>query len=139
MIAGLIERFGMAELLKYAVGMCLALGLLLAGSVALNLWQLYRAGQAESAAKAACDARIAAMVAEVDRKAAANEVTALEIGRETTTRAEADTTRIQTETIRYVDRIRTVEVPVPAECHAPMPAGVRDALADAARATNRRL
>lgn len=115
------------------VGIAGLLAILLAASVAVNLWQFRRAGQA----KAACDARIAAMVAEVDRKAAANEVTALEIGRETTDRAEAETTRIQTETIRYVDRIRTVEVPVPAECHAPMPAGVRDALADAARAANR--
>lgn len=117
------------------VGIAGLLAILLAASVAVNLWQLRKSGEAA----AACDARIAAMVAEVDRKAAANEVAALEIGRETTDRAEADTTRIQTETIRYVDRIRTVEVPVPAECHAPMPAGVRDALADAARAANRRL
>lgn len=117
------------------VGIAGLLAILLAVSVAANLWQFRRAGQAE----AACDARIADMVAEVDRKAAANEVTALEIGRETTDRAEAASAEIQRETIRYVDRIRTVEVPVPAECHAPMPQRVQDALSDAARAADRRL
>lgn len=136
MIARLIERFGMAELLKYAAVACLALTVLLTGSVAVNLWQLYRSGQAASAAKAACDERIAAMVAEVDRKTAAREVTALEIGRETTDRAEAASAEIQRETIRYVDRIREVRVEVPAACHAPMPERVRDTLADAARAAD---
>lgn len=115
------------------VGIAGLLAILLAVSVAVNAWQFRRAGQAA----AACDARIAAMVAEVDRKTAAREVAALEIGRETTTRADADTTRINTDTVRYVERIREVRIPVPAECHAPMPSGVRDALADAARAANR--
>lgn len=121
------------ERLIAKVGIAGLLAILLAAAVAVNLWQFRRAGQAE----ARCDARIAAMVAEVDRKAAAQEVTALEIGRQTTDRADAAVAEVQKETIRYVDRIRTVEVPVPAECHAPMPDGVQDALADAAAAADR--
>ena len=117
------------------VGIAGLLAILLVASVAVNAWQFRRAGQAA----AACEARIAAMVAEVDRKAAANEVTALEIGRETTDRAEGDADRIQNETIRYVERIREVRIPVPAECHAPMPSGVQDTLREAAAATRRRL
>lgn len=117
------------------VGIAGLLAILLAVSAALNLWQFRRAGQAE----AQCDERIAAMVAEVDRKTAAREVTALEIGRETTDRAEAASAEIQRETIRYVDRIREVRVEVPAACHAPMPERVRDALADAARAADSRV
>ena len=90
-----------------------------------------------AAAEAACEARIAAMAAETDRKAAKLETAALEISRDVTRDAEAEVRTIEVETIRYVDRIRTVRVPVAAECHGPMPDSVRDALTDAARAANR--
>lgn len=111
------------------------LAILLTASVLLNLWQLNRAGKAQ----ALCDSRIAEMVAEVDRKTAAREVTALEIGRETKDRAEEAVNEVEAETVRYVERIRTIRVPVPAECDGPMPDGVRDTLSDAARASRSRL
>lgn len=123
------------ERLIAKVGIAGLLAILLAVSVAVNLWQLRKSGEA----KAACDARIAAMVAEVDRKTAAREVTALEIGRETTTRAEAAVEVIEKETIRYVDRIRTVPVEVPAGCPRALPDRVQDALSDAARAADSRV
>lgn len=112
-------------------GLLIALAL----SAGLNVWQAKRL----SAAEARCEARIASMAEDVAEVTAEQETTSLEVGRETTERAEADTTRIQTETIRYVDRIRTVEVPVPAGCPRALPDRVQDALADAARAANRRL
>ena len=90
-----------------------------------------------AAAEAACEARIAALAAETDRKAAKLETAALEISRDVTRDAEAEVRTIEVETIRYVDRIREVRIPVPAECHQPMPDGVQDALRDAARAANR--
>ncbi len=111
------------------------LAILLTASVALNAWQFNRAGKA----KAACDSRIAAMVADVDRVTAAREVKALDIARETTADAQAASAEIQTETIKYVDRIRTVEIRVPAECDGPMPERVRDTLTDAARAADSRV
>ncbi len=123
------------ELMLARLGWTAVLAILLTASVALNAWQFSRAGKAD----ARCASRIAGMVAEVDRKTAANEVTALEIGRETTDRAEAASAEIQRETIRYVDRIREVRVEVPAACHAPMPERVRDTLSDAARAADSRL
>ena len=119
----LIARIGIAGLLA----------LLLLGSVGLNLWQLRKAGEAE----AACESRIAALTAEADRKSAKLETTALEISRDVTRDAEAEVRTIEVETVRYVDRIREVRIPVPAECHQPMPDGVQDALRDAARAANR--
>lgn len=111
------------------------LAILLTASVALNAWQFNRAGKA----KAACDSRIAALVADVDRVTAAREVKALDIARDTTDRAEAASAEIQKETTVYVDRIRRVTVEVPASCPRALPDGVRDALSDAARAANRRL
>jgi hypothetical protein len=77
------------------------------------------------------------MVADVDRVTAAREVKALDIARETTADAQAESTRIQSDTIKIVERIREVPLPVPAECDGPMPDRVRDTLSDAARATNR--
>ena len=118
-----IARLGIAGLLA----------LLLLGSVGLNLWQIRKAGQAE----AACEARIAAMAAETDRKAAKLETAALEISRDVTRDAEAEVREVQVQTVRYVERIREVRIPVPAACHADMPPGVQDALRDAARAANR--
>ena len=120
-----IARIGIAGLL--------ALGLF--ASVAVNLWQFRQAGKAS----AACDARIADLGRKVAEEAARADILGLSIGRETQARAEADTARIETQTVRYVERIREVRIPVPAECHGPMPDGVRDALSDAARAANRSL
>lgn len=123
------------QLILARIGWTGVLALLLVLAIALNLWQFRRAGQAD----ARCEARIAAMVAEVDRKTAANEGTALEIGRETTADAQAASAEIQKETTVYVDRIRRVTVEVPASCPRALPDGVQDALSDAARAANRRL
>jgi len=125
----MIERF-IAK-----VGIAGLLAILLAVSVAVNLWQFNRAGNAD----ARCATRIAEMVADVDRKTAAREVAALEIGRETKDRAEEAVNEIESETVRYVERIREVRIPVPAECDGPMPDSVRDALSDAARASRSRL
>jgi hypothetical protein len=122
----------MLEAILARIGTIGALAILLTLSVALNAWQFNRAGKAD----ARCATRIAGMVAEVDRKTAELETLSLRIGRESAARAAADASRIQSETIRYVDRIRRVEVPVPAECHAPMPDSLQDALTDAARAAN---
>jgi hypothetical protein len=107
----------------------------LAASVAVNLWQLHRAGQA----RAECGTRIADMAAKVAAESSRAESLALRISRDTADAAADDIATITTETIRYVDRIQTVRVPVPAGCDAPMPDGVRDALTDAARAANRGL
>ena len=123
------------ERLIAKIGMVGILAVLLAASVAVNLWQFNRSGKAD----ARCATRIAAMAAEVDRKSAANEVTALEIGRETDKSASDAVQVIEKETVRYVDRIREVRIPVPAECDGPMPDSVRDPITDAARAANRRL
>jgi hypothetical protein len=109
------------------------LAILLTASVALNAWQFSRAGKAD----ARCATRIAEMVADVDRVTAAREVKALDIARETTADAQAASAEIQTDTVKIVERIREVPVPVPAECDGPMPDRVRDTLSDAARATNR--
>jgi hypothetical protein len=117
------------------LGVVGVLAILLTASVALNAWQFNRAGKA----KAACDSRIAAMVADVDRVTAAREVKALDIARETTADAQAASAEIQKETTVYVDRIRRVTVEVPASCPRALPDGVQDALSDAARAANRRL
>lgn len=111
------------------------LAILLTASVALNAWQFNRAGRAD----ARCATRIADMAADVDRVTAAREVKALDIARETTADAQAASAEIQKETTVYVDRIRRVEVPVPASCPRALPDGVQDALSDAARAANRRL
>jgi hypothetical protein len=124
-----VERF-IAKL--GAVGL---LAILLTASVALNALQFSRAGKAD----ARCATRIAAMVADVDRVTAASEVKALDIARETTADAQAASAEIQTETIKYVDRIREVRIPVPAECDGPMPDRVRDTLSDAARAADSRV
>ena len=123
------------ERLIAKVGIAGLLSILLAASIAVNLWQFRRAGQAE----AACDARIAALGQEVAEETARADLLGLSISRETTERAGADADRIQNETIRYVERIREVRIPVPAECDGPMPDGVQDALADAAAASHRRL
>ena len=117
------------------VGIAGLLAILLAASVAVNTWLIRRAGHAA----AACEARIAALAAEVQREATRAESLSLRIGRETAERAEADAAGIRSETVRYVERIREIRIPVPAECHRDMPLGVRDTLADAARAANRRL
>lgn len=109
------------------------LAILLTASVALNAWQFNRAGKAD----ARCASRIAGMVADVDRVTAAREVKALDIARETTADAQAASAEIQTDTVKIVERIREVPVPVPAECDGPMPDRVRDTLTDAARTTNR--
>ena len=111
------------------------LAILLTASVLLNLWQLNRAGKAQ----ALCDSRIAEMVAEVDRKTAAREVTALEIARETDKAASNAVEVIEKETTVYVDRIRRVPVEVPANCPRALPDSVQDALTDAARAADSRV
>lgn len=92
-----------------------------------------------AAAEAACDARIADLSAQAQATADRYESLALRIAREAGAESEAEQRAIAQETIRYVDRIRTVRVPVAAECHGPIPDSVRDALTDAARAANRRL
>ncbi|WP_353189087.1 hypothetical protein [Pseudomonas sp.] len=117
------------------LGVVGVLSILLIASVLLNLLQFNRAGNADSR----CATRIAEMVADVDRKTAVREVAALEIGRETKDRAEEAVNEIESETVRYVERIREVRIPVPAECDGPMPDSVRDALSDAARASRSRL
>ena len=117
------------------VGILGVLAILLTLSVLLNLWQFNRAGKAD----ARCATRIAEMVAEVDRKTAAREVTALEIGRETDKAASNAVEVIEKETVRYVDRIRRVPFEVPANCPRALPDGVRDALSDAARAADSRV
>lgn len=109
--------------------------ILLTASVALNAWQFKRAGSADGR----CDNRIGGMVAEVDKVVAEREVKALDVSRDTKERAEEAVNEIESETVRQVERIRVVEIPVPAECDGPMPDSVRDTLSDAARATNRRL
>jgi hypothetical protein len=125
----------MLEAILARIGTIGALAILLTASVVLNAWQFNRSGKAD----ARCAARIAEMVADVDRVTAAREVKALDIARETTDRAEAASAEIQTETIKYVDRIRTVEIRVPAECDGPMPDRVQDTLTDAARAADSRV
>lgn len=115
------------------VGTLGVLAILLTLSVLLNLWQFNRAGKAD----ARCATRVAEMVADVDRKTAAREVTALEIGRETDKAASNAVEVIEKETTVYVDRIRRETVEVPANCPRTLPDGVRDALTDAARAANR--
>ena len=115
------------------LGVVGVLAILLTASVTLNAWQFNRAGKAD----ARCATRIAEMVADVDRVTAAREVKALDIARETTDRAEAASAEIQTDTVKIVERIREVPVPVPAECDGPMPDRVRDTLTDAARAADR--
>ena len=114
------------------LGMIGVLAILLTVSIFVNLYQLRSAGKAD----ARCATRIAEMVAEVDRKTAAREVTALEIGRETDKAASNAVEVIEKETVRYVDRIRRETVEVPANCPRTLPDGVRDALSDAARAAN---
>ena len=128
-LAGLAARVGLAGWLAAA----------LAVSVGANLWQLRASAGAADRAEAACAARITSMAEQVAAQSARAEGLSLRLSRETAARAAAESARIHDETIRYVDRIRTIRVPVPAECHAPMPDGVRDALSDAARAANRRL
>lgn len=90
-----------------------------------------------AAAEAECAARIADLSAQAQATADRYESLALRIAREAGAESEAEQRAIAQETIRYVDRIRTVRVPVAAECHGPMPDSVRDALADAAAAANR--
>ncbi len=108
------------------------LAILLTLSVLLNLWQFNRAGKAD----ARCATRIAEMVAEVDRKTAAREVKALDIARDTKERAEETVNEIESETVRYVERIRTIHVPVVSGCPTELPSGVQNTLSDAARAAN---
>ena len=117
------------------IGWMGALLIALALSVAGNVWLIYRAGGASNK----CDGRITDLQAATANAAAAQDSEAIGIARSTTERADNDTTRIQTETVRYVDRIRTVEIPVPAECDGPMPERVQDALRDAAAAAEGRL
>lgn len=114
------------------LGMVGVLAILLTVSIFVNLYQLRSAGKDD----ARCATRIAEMVADVDRKTAAREVAALEIGRETKADAEAAVQTITVETARYVDRIRRETVEVPANCPRALPDGVQDALTDAARAAN---
>ena len=122
----------MLEAILARIGTIGVLAILLTASVALNAWQFNRAGKAD----ARCAARIAGMVADVDRVTAAREVKALDIARETTADAQAESTRIQSDTVKIVERIREVPLPVPAECDGPIPDRVRDTLADAARAAD---
>jgi hypothetical protein len=108
------------------------LAILLTASVALNAWQFNRAGKAD----ARCASRIAGMVADVDRVTAAREVKAIEIARETKEDAEEAVNEIESETVRYVERIRTIEVPVVSGCPTELPSGVQDTISDATRAAN---
>ena len=121
------------------VGLVGILAGLLALSIIGHVWQFRVSASAEARSEAACAARIAGMAERVAVESARAEGLSLRLSRETAARAAAESARIHDETIRYVDRIRTIRVPVPAACHAPMPDGVRDALTDAARAANRRL
>ena len=128
-LGGLLSRIGLAGIL----------GSLLALSVIGHVWQLRASAGAADRAEAACAARVAALAEQAQQASDRAELLSLDLARETAARAEAEAARITTETRRYVERIRTIHVPVPAECHAPMPVGVRDALRDAARAADRRL
>lgn len=123
------------ERLIAKVGWMGALLIALALSVAGNVWLVYRAGGSSNK----CDGRITDLQTATANAAAAQDSEAIGIARSTTERADNDTTRINTETIRYVERIREVRIPVPAECDGPMPDGVQDALRDAAAASRRRL
>jgi len=125
-LAGLAARVGVVGWLAAA----------LAVSVGANLWQLRASASAEARSEAACAARIAGMAERVAVESARAEGLSLRLSRETAARAAAESARITTETRRYVDRIRTIRVPVPSECHADMPPGVRDSLRDAARAAD---
>ena len=125
----------MIERILAKVGTLGVLAILLTVSIFVNLYQLRSAGKAD----ARCATRIAEMVADVDRKTAAREVTALEIGRETDEAASNAVEVIEKETVRYVDRIRRVPFEVPANCPRALPDGVRDALSDAARAADSRV
>ena len=121
----------MIALPRVPLAVWLGAALVVAVGIALVL------GRQLAASEAACEARIASLSAQVAEAAVRRDDTALAIGREAAEAAEAEQRAIAQETIRYVDRIRTVRVVVPAECHAPIPVGVRDALADAAAAANR--
>lgn len=125
----------MLERIIAKIGIVGVLAILLVLSILVNLWQFNRAGKAESA----CNERIAKLVDDVNRKTAAREVAAIDIAREAKEDAEEAVNEVQKETVRYVERIREVRIPVPAECDGPMPDSVRDGLTDAARATSRRL
>lgn len=109
--------------------------LLLAISAVVHVWQIRRAAQAS----AACESRIMEMQRTVAEEAARADLLGLSISRDIRQQASADAARIQTETVRYVTRIREVPVHVPAECDGPMPAGVQDALRQAAAAADRGL
>lgn len=122
----LLERF-IAK-----IGIVGVVALLLTASVLVNLWQFSRAGKAD----ARCATRISELQAVVARKEAEAEKYALEVGRENARRAAADAKRIQSDTVRYVERIREVPVYLSAACDGPMPSGLRNALGDAARAAN---
>lgn len=125
----------MFERLIAKLGIVGVLAILLALSVLVNFGQFGRAQKAD----ARCAARNADLAAQVDQKTAEQEKEALGIGRETADRAEDDADRIGKETIRYVERIREVRIPVPAECDGPIPDRVQDAVRDAARAADRRV
>ena len=122
----------MLERIIAKIGMVGVLAALLLLSALVNLWQFSRASKSD----ARCATRIAKMVAEVDRKTAELEKASLAIARETGQRSANDAERIDKDTIRYVERIRRETVEVPANCPRELPRGVRDALADAARAAN---
>lgn len=125
----------MIERIIAKVGVCGLLCILLVLCILLNLLQF------RSAAKSSeeCEKRISGLVAATAEKAAEQEGKGREIARDTTDRAQAASAEIQKEAIRYVDRIRTVEIPVAAECDGPMPDRVRDTLSEAAAAADRRL
>lgn len=114
------------------IGIVGVVALLLTASVLVNLWQFSRAGKSD----ARCATRISELQAVVARKEAEAEKYALEVGRENARRAAADAKRIQSDTVRYVERIREVPVYLPVACDGPMPSGLRNALGDAARAAN---
>ena len=121
----------MIALPRVPLAVWLGAALVVAVGIALVL------GRQLAASEAACEARIADLSAQAQAAADRYESLALRIARESAAEAEAEQRTIAQETIRYVDRIRTIRVVVPAECHAPIPVGVRDALADATAAANR--
>lgn len=127
-VSALASRAGVAGLL----------GLLLAVSLGLNLWQIRQAG----AAAAQCRAELAAAALAVAEAAARRDTEALGVATEARMEADAAVTATQTAVIDRQERIRVVYrqlPPIPLDCPRALPERVRDTLAEAAAAANRGL
>jgi hypothetical protein len=111
-------------------------GLLLA-SVGVNLWQLRQSGKA----KAACDARIAALNAAIITASIDRDTASVSVARETTAQAEETDAGISQTTNEAAARVQVITrtVSIPANCPTSLPDGVREEIHDAAARANRRM